>query len=357
MPKITILQSYMTIMLSVGLLNHVIIIPLLLGASGRDAWLVVILVFIASPIWVGILSYILKNMNGIHVKDWLKQHFGTVLSATLILLYSVLVWFMGLISLKDTLTWTIATYMPQSPMLVLAGATLVGCFFAASQGLRTIAILSGILLPFVVILGEFVMAANFQFKEYILLFPLLENGTSPLWKGIPYAAGGLLELSLIILFQHKLSNKPGFKSLMLICIILSGLTIGPLMGSISLFGPDEAAHQRYPAYAQWRMVRLGEYVEHVDFFSIYQWLSGMYIRVSLSLLLLGEMWKLQKHKWLPMFLGALSMLVAVLLPISDMAFQDLLSEYYFPSFCVFTVGVMLIYVVRIMISTRSKRSN
>lgn len=181
-----------------------------------------------------------------HVRDWLKQQFGMVLSVTLIVLYSVLVWLMGVISLKDTITWTIATYMPQSPMLVLAGTTLFGCFFAAFKGLRTIAILSGILLPFVVILGDLVMVANFQFKDYTMLFPLLENGLSPLWKGIPYAAGGLLELSLLILFQHKLTKKPGFKSLMLICIILSGLTLGPLMGSIAMYGPDEAAHQRYP---------------------------------------------------------------------------------------------------------------
>lgn len=357
MPKISVLQSYMIIILSVGLLNHVIIIPLLLGSSGRDAWLVVLLVLIASPIWIGILSHILKNMNGMHVRDWLKQQFGMVLSVTLIVLYSVLVWLMGVISLKDTITWTIATYMPQSPMLVLAGTTLFGCFFAAFKGLRTIAILSGILLPFVVILGDLVMVANFQFKDYTMLFPLLENGLSPLWKGIPYAVGGLLELSLLILFQHKLTKKPGFKSLMLICIILSGLTLGPLMGSIAMYGPDEAAHQRYPPFEQWRMVRLGEYVEHIDFFSIYQWLSGMYIRVSLSLLLLSELWELQKYKWLPMFLGALFMLVVTLLPISDMIFQDLLSRYYFPLFCVFTIVVMFVYFVRILISTRSKRSN
>jgi len=44
LPKITPIQSYMIIMLSVGLMNHVIIIPLLLEASKRDAWLVVLLV-------------------------------------------------------------------------------------------------------------------------------------------------------------------------------------------------------------------------------------------------------------------------------------------------------------------------
>lgn len=356
MQKISVLQSYMIILLSVGLLNHVIIIPLLLGASGRDAWLVVLLVLICSPIWVGILSIILNNMNGMHVRDWLTKHFGRFFSAALIVLYSVLVWLMGFISLKDTTTWTIATYMPQTPLLVLTGTTLIGCIFAAFQGLRTIAILSGILLPFVVILGDFVMAANFQFKDYTLLLPYLENGTPPIWKGVPYAAGGLLELMVLTLFQHKLTKKPGFKNLMIMCILLCGLTIGSLMGSISMFGPDEAAHQRYPAYEQWRMVRLGEYVEHVDFLSIYQWLSGMYIRVSLSLYLLSELWKMQKYRWLPMFLGALLMLAATLLPISDMLFQDLLSQFYFPSFCIFTLGAMLVYVARIFISTRSKRS-
>lgn len=356
MQKISVLQTYMIILLSAGLLNHVIITPLLLSASGRDAWLVVLLVFICSPIWVGILSMILKNMDGMHVRDWLTKHFGGFFSTALIVLFSVLVWCMGFISLKDTTTWTIATYMPQTPMFVLAGTTLIGCFFAAIHGLRTIAILCGILFPFVVILGDLVMATNFQFKDYTLLFPVFENGTSPVWKGVPYAAGGILEMMVLTLFQHKLTKKPGFKGLMIMCIILCGLTIGPLTGSISMFGPDEAAYQRYPAYAQWRMVRLGEYVEHVDFFSIYQWLSGMYIRLSLSLCLLSELWKMQKYRWLPMFLGASGMLVAILLPLSDMLFQDMLSRYYFPSFCIFTLGIMLMYIMRIIISTRSKRS-
>lgn len=257
----------MIIMLSVGLMNHVIIIPLLLEASKRDAWLVVLLVFVASPVWIGCLNYIIQNMNNQHMKKWLDQHFGKFLSAILVIIYSLLLWLMGFISLKDTLTWTIASYLPQTPILVLAGTTLVASFFAAFQGLRTIAIVSGILLPFVVILGHLVAIANFQFKDYTLLFPLLENGTTPLWKGVPYVAGGLLELSfLMLLIQHKLTKKTGFKSLMLMCFILTGLTLGPLMGSIAIFGPDEAANQRYPAYAQWRIVRLGEYVEHVNFF-------------------------------------------------------------------------------------------
>lgn len=127
MPKITPIQSYMIIMLSVGLMNHVIIGPLLLGASKRDAWLVVLLVFVASPVWIGCLNYIIQNMNNQHMKKWLDQHFGKFLSAILVIIYSLLLWLMGFISLKDTLTWTIASYLPQTPILVLAGTTLVAC--------------------------------------------------------------------------------------------------------------------------------------------------------------------------------------------------------------------------------------
>ncbi|MGE7274738.1 endospore germination permease [Brevibacillus panacihumi] len=354
--KISLIQAYMIIMLSVGLLNHVIIIPLLLSASGRDAWLVVLVVLVFSPLWVVFLNYIIKNMNGKHFKDWLHQHFGLFISLLITGIYSVLIWLIAFISLKDTVTWAIASYLPQTPLVVLTGLTLIACFFAAYQGLPTIAMVSGILLPFVIILGDLVMTANFQFKDYSLLFPLLENGLASVWKGIPYISGGLLELSLLILFQHNLKKKPGFKGLMLVCILLAGLTFGPLTGSIAIFGADEAANQRYPAYEQWRMVRLGEYVEHVDFFSIYQWLSGMFIRISLSIYLIGELWK-PYNKWLIMLCSTVLMFGAVFAPISDMVFQQLLSRYYFPSFCFFTATVMSIFVIKILISKRHARSN
>lgn len=102
---------------------------------------------------------------------------------------------------------------------------------------------------------------------------------------------------------------------------------------------------------------MGEYVEHVDFFSIYQWLSGTFIRVCLSIFLLGELWNLKKRRWFPMLLGTIAMLVAILLPISDMAFLDLLGKFYLPSFCIFTIATLILYVVRIIFSKQRKRGN
>ncbi|MEB3103424.1 GerAB/ArcD/ProY family transporter [Ferviditalea candida] len=347
--KISLLQAYIILLLAIGILDHVIMIPLLLSASGRDAWISVIAVLLVSPVWIGCLSYIIRDMRGEAFKDWLRRHFGSFLASCLIVIYSSFLWIMGALSLKDTITWALVSYMPQTPVFVLAAATLTGCLFAAYAGIYSIAIVSGILLPFVVLLGDLVMTANFQFKNYRLLFPMLEYGTLPVLKGIPYAAGGFLELMMITLFQHRLSKKPGFKSLMLVSILLAGLTLGPLVGAIALFGPDEAANQRYPAYEQWRMVRLGEYVEHVDFFSIYQWLSGTFVRVSLSLYLLAEIWRV-KRRLVLMICAALLMLVATTAPISDMAFLRFLEHFYFPIFCYFIVTMTIIFVLKIWMS-------
>ncbi|MGY3718713.1 hypothetical protein ACWE42_24720 [Sutcliffiella cohnii] len=79
------------------------------------------------------MNYIIQSMNNQHVKKWLDQHFGKFLSAILLIIYSSLLCLMGFIPLKDTITRTIASYLPQTPILVLAGTTLVACFFAAFQ--------------------------------------------------------------------------------------------------------------------------------------------------------------------------------------------------------------------------------
>jgi len=47
--------------LSTGLLNHVILIPNLLTAAGRDSWLSVIAAYPISVILICLIYYILKN--------------------------------------------------------------------------------------------------------------------------------------------------------------------------------------------------------------------------------------------------------------------------------------------------------
>ena len=78
--------------------------------------------------------------------------------------------------------------------------------------------------------------------------------------------------------------------------LLLGLTIGPLMGALTEFGPIEAATQRYPAFEEWRLAKIGRYFEHVDFLSIYQWLTGAFVRIGFLLFVTIELLGLAQQK-------------------------------------------------------------
>ena len=114
-------------------------------------------------------------------------------------------------------------------------------------------------------------------------------------------------------------------------LVLIGLTLGPLLGSIAIFGPEEAANQRYPAYEEWRLLKIGMYIQHVDFFSIYQWLSGGFIRISFGLYIIGQLFSFKNEKKRNVLIGISSLItfVAVLLPISDIEFVRFLQNVYF----------------------------
>lgn len=352
--KISLLQGYMLILMAIGILNHVIIIPLLLTATKRDAWVSVLVVLAASPVWIACLSYIIKNMNGTPIKTWLYRHFGKLAANGMLVFFTFYMFVMGTIALKDTITWTIASYLPQTPAFALVLVGVACNLLAAYAGLRVIAIVTGILLPVVIVLGDFVMSANYKYKDYSLLFPVVEFGWDPVWKGVIFAAGGLLELICILFYQEHLSKRPRFGTLMLVNVLLAGLILGPLMGSIAVFGPVEAANQRYPAYEQWRMVQLGQYISHLDFFSIYQWLSGTFVRVSLALFIMVDIWKPSKRLPWFIFYGAL-MIASVVLPVSDVLFLDFLRTVFFPASVYVGLGLTALLVTKIWISNRKRR--
>src|SRR5690606_24260680 len=108
--------------------------------------------------------------------------------------------------------------------------------------------------PVVMLLGYFVMSANFQFKDYSRLFPLFTHGYMPAGSAALYTLSGITELVLLLFVQRQLSTAMRRRGILLVTLSLIGLTVGPLMGSIALFGPFESTELRYPAFEQWRMV-------------------------------------------------------------------------------------------------------
>ena len=301
---IHILSLFFITLLSIGMMNHVMIIPMLLGAASRDAWLVPILFFPILALWLALFHFILKRMSPLPFKDWLDQRLGRTFSWCLRIFLSLVTLYMGMTTLFDTVNWTTTTYLPATPIVVVTALCILVSGTVAVIGIGPIAITSGVLLPIVSLLGYFVSFSNHKYKEYKYLFPILEHGWGPIWHGMVHVAGGLLELWVILIIRHRVKGHIRYWHLLLLGFLLVGLIIGPTIGAITEFGPIEAAYQRDPAYEQWRLVKIGRFIEHVDFLSIFQWLSGAYIRIALAIYLTIELWNLQrlKHRVLATFL-------------------------------------------------------
>ncbi|MFF2483736.1 endospore germination permease [Paenibacillus sp. NPDC058071] len=287
----------MMILLSVGLLNHVMVLPLLLQVAKRDAWIAILgALIIALPIVAFPLHRALVGMNGERLDQWLSKKSSPFFSGLVLTILNLMLLIVAFTTLVDVIGWTSSTYLPITPPIVVCAIFAALCLIGAISGLRTIALMACILLPIVVVLGDFVMSANMPDKDYRYLLPMLENGIKPLVQGATYSISSFMELTFLLMIQHHLRKTFKKWHLSLLVIVLMGLTLGPTIGALSEFGPVEAAAIRYPAYAQWRLVKIGNYFEHVDFFAVYQWLSGAFIRISMSLYLFCEYTPIRKLK-------------------------------------------------------------
>lgn len=70
------LQAMMLIMLSVGLISHVLIIPALLAAAKRDSWISVLLSAGPFLIFALMLAYVSRFLQHQTLHDWLTSRLG-----------------------------------------------------------------------------------------------------------------------------------------------------------------------------------------------------------------------------------------------------------------------------------------
>ena len=168
---------FSVIILAVGLMNHVMVIPPLLHEAKRDAWISVLFSMLPYLAWTTLLYFIMRKTHQQHLFPWLTQHYGKVICGVYRFFFIIYLFLIILMTLKDTTIWAHSSYLPRTPQWALSISLVLLSCFAAQYGVQTIAIASGILLPFVIIFGAFVMSSNLPKKNYSLLTPVLSKSS------------------------------------------------------------------------------------------------------------------------------------------------------------------------------------
>lgn len=344
-------QLIFVLILYIGISNHVLIMPHLLSAGKRDAWVSVLISYGCQLIFGFILNLIMKkNSQRLCLYDWIKAHAGVIISRFFIFIFVAYVLAISAISFYDLIQSISIYFLPRTPLLAVMLPFLIISTWSAVSGLKSIVYCSAILLPIVWLNGIFVGCFTMEEKDYSYLFPVLVNGYAPVLKGTVTILGGSADLFVLLLLHHHLKKSFTFPNIFLLITILVGLIMGPTLGALSSFGPSVASNMRFPGFEQWRLITLGEYVSHVDFLAAFQMLSGAFIRVSLGLYLLGDMLKGHKSRSrekhiiavFSMFLGLIA-----LLPLSDIWIRTMIGKYFYP---VTFLGSMFILSVLFVIS-------
>ncbi|MBB6672477.1 endospore germination permease [Cohnella nanjingensis] len=330
--KISFLQTFTILALMNGLASHVIINPMLLQSSGRDSWITVLAAGALFLLWSPLLVWMNHRSGQRKWQPWLASQTHPLVSWLMVLPVCLQLYLIGAMIVIHTVNWHITNYLPASSKLTLALPLVIVSCILAVWGLRVIAIASGLLLPIVIALGIFVGVSNSDMKDHNLLLPVLEHGWSPVMEGFVYIGGGYIELIILLFLQHRLLTKVRYWQVLLYCAFTIGIALGPIVGAITEFGPNEAAKQMSSPYEQWRLVEIGQYVEHLDFFSIFQWLSGTCVRISLAVYTLTEILPFKGARARKRFiLGIMaSYIVLVLLPNNEYTVYLEMYRYYIP---------------------------
>ncbi|WP_160037969.1 MULTISPECIES: GerAB/ArcD/ProY family transporter [Paenibacillus] len=340
-----VLQIFMMLMLMNGLTSHVVINPMVLDAAGRDAWISVLFATVLLVPWTIMLALFMRRSGQQKLQPWLAEKTSPVLSWILVAPFIIYLYLIGGFTLYHTSSWTISNYLPLTPKVVLVSTLAFVCFYTAKLGIRAIAVGAGILLPLVVSLGIFVSLSNASEKNFNLLVPIFEHGMMPPLRGMLYIGGGFVEILVILSLQHRIKNKVKPWQMIVYGLIISYITLGPIVGGISEFGPEESAKQMESPYEQWRLVKIGDYFEHVDFLSVYQWIAGAFMRISLAQYMLVEMLPFKSRVMANRFTLAVtfSYILIAMFPITQNAFYQMSFKYYFPISLYVNVALSLIW--------------
>ncbi|WP_171016796.1 GerAB/ArcD/ProY family transporter [Pseudalkalibacillus caeni] len=346
-------EVFFILVLSTGLFNHVTIIPMLLESAARDSWLSVIVSVIPYSIFLLIVYYIAHNTRQENISAWLKEKYGAFAAGIIIVPLLIILFIHAALTLIDTSIWAGIYYLPRIPNPIISAILVISCYWISTRKLKELAVMSTIVLPMVVLLGFFIMGVNTNQKELEYLFPVFLNGYTPFLKGIAYSLSGLTEIYVIILLQHCIKAKVKLKQIALLGVVLTVLILGPLTGAIMEFGPVEARNLSFPAYEEWKLLKIGEFISRMDFLAMFQWISGAFFRIGLFMYIINHFFKRGKSRFL------LPVLYLVIYGLTFLQFNtyDLnkfLYVYFLPVSLITVLAVMILLFVLVLI--KKKRS-
>lgn len=274
-------QTLFLLIMTLPIMGHVVILPLLLDVAGRDAWLSI---FISIPIGF-LFAFAIYRLRlhypDLTITETLFRLLGKWIGTIAILLFIFYFLFLTILSFAALVDVVFIDFLPETPRLAIIVWFLIFFIYAAKKGIKRIALTAGVLAIIAILTGHSVTLMDTAKKDWNELRPILEFGWSPVLWGTLILVSIWMELLQLLCIPIKNIREKRMFLLWMVGIVLNGIMMtSTTTGVIMIFGLSQSDNFLYPAQEIVRTISLG-FIDRFDIYGMILMTFGTYIRCSL----------------------------------------------------------------------------
>ncbi len=286
---ITKWETLFLLILTLPIMGHVVILPLMIDVVGRDAWISILLSLPFAFLYALAIYYIKIKYGEKNIREVLHDILGKKLSVVLHVVLIIYFLFIIIISFSSFIDFVYILFLPETPQIALIIWFLIFFMYGASKGIKRIALTAGALAFIAMITGHLITILDTRFKDWGQLKPILEFGWNPVFAGTLIIMSIWVELILLLCLPLKTSKQRGIFLLWTIGILLNGLMMfSTTTGVITIFGLGQSENMLYPGQEIVRIINL-QFLDRFDIYGMILNSFGTYIRCCLYFRLAYEL--------------------------------------------------------------------
>ncbi|SFS53971.1 GerAB/ArcD/ProY family transporter [Paenibacillus sp. BC26] len=326
MTKINAAQTYILITFAVISFLQTASVNPVLGAGGRDAWIAVALSLVPFIAFSFIVYAAYDANTSLMVES--KRQVGRVVTAIFKALSLLYLATNAFIDCRDIISWTKIVLLPFTPKIIVILALVGIAMYLGVKGIEPIGIVATVVF-FPVFFA--VLFQNLLAMKYVHFNFLRPVGTTPipsLLESMWDAWRGEGNIAFLLFLSHHTDGAVKRGKFVWNCVTLG--VVASIIAAVLLatFGPVEAARLSFPIYSEVRLIQITEYIEKMDFISVFIWMTLTIVNASVMLFLIGDIIKPQSK--LPVLLMGLLLIIALAIPWGELSYLAVLGEYYIP---------------------------
>jgi len=315
----------------------------------QDSWISVIIGTISGLIFINLFLILGIKYSDKTIVQYACDILGKPLGKLVAFIYIYFFLFNTAITARELqeilgLFFNIETSIFNLLIIIIAAYSLYG-------GLEVIARLNNILLPLGMLTLIFIGFLNIPKMDFNYFLPILSDGIAPPLRGALLIQTWLLKSIVLLQLIPFITKKERLHRNISIATIMlgNGLMIGVLL--ISIFGPL-TKHMIFPALGYVRVIRFGQYIEHIDALIMLIWLTGIFINIAIyyyaTVLGLAQLFSLKSYKSMIIPVGILTICFSIIIARNQTEILNFI-HYIYP-FYVSSIAV-IIPIILLLIST------